>query len=65
MWNLPGSGTEPVSPALAGGLLTAELPGMPPKLESLRNKIYVKRIYMKKMDEQMKRWGVSVEKWKL
>lgn len=28
-------------------------------------KKYVKRIYMKKMDEQMKRWGVSVEKWKL
>lgn len=31
----------------------------------LTMKKYVKRIYMKKMDEQMKRWGVSVEKWKL
>ena len=28
-------------------------------------KNYVKRIYIKKMDEQMKRWGVSVEIWKL
>ena len=35
------------------------------KKNFLTMKIYVKRIYMKKMDEQMKRWGVSVEKWKL
>ena len=28
-------------------------------------KNYVKRTYMKKMDEQMKRWAVSVEIWKL
>ena len=27
--DLPNSGTEPVSPALAGGLFTTELPGMP------------------------------------
>ena len=35
------------------------------KKNFLTMKICVKRIYMKKMDEQMKRWGVSVEKWKL
>ena len=29
MWDLPGSGVEPVSPALAGGLLTTEPPGKP------------------------------------
>lgn len=29
MWDLPGSGVEPVSPALAGGLFTAELSGEP------------------------------------
>ena len=29
MWDLPGSGIEPVPPALAGGLFTAELPGKP------------------------------------
>ena len=29
MWNLPGSGIEPVSPALAGGFFTTELPGKP------------------------------------
>ena len=29
MWDLPGSGIEPVSPALAGGFFTAESPGKP------------------------------------
>ena len=29
MWNLPRPGLEPVSPALAGGLLTTEPPGKP------------------------------------
>ena len=27
MWDLPGAGLEPVSPALAGGFLTTALPG--------------------------------------
>ena len=27
MWDLPGPGLEPVSPALAGGFLTTALPG--------------------------------------
>ena len=29
MWDLPGPGLEPVSPALAGGILTAAPPGKP------------------------------------
>ena len=29
MWDLPGPGLEPVSPALAGGFLTTVLPGKP------------------------------------
>ena len=29
MWDLPGSGIEPVSPALAGGFFTTESPGKP------------------------------------
>ena len=29
MWDLPGPGTEPVSPASAGGFLTTEPPGTP------------------------------------
>ena len=29
MWDLPGSGTESVSPALVGGFFTAEPPGKP------------------------------------
>ena len=30
MWDLPGPGLEPVSPALAGGLPTTAPPGKPP-----------------------------------
>ena len=30
MWDLPEPGLEPVSPALAGGLLTTAPPGKPP-----------------------------------
>ena len=29
MWDLPGPGIEPVSPALAGGFFTTETPGSP------------------------------------
>ena len=29
MWDLPGPGLKPVSPELAGGFLTAALPGKP------------------------------------
>ena len=29
MWDLPGPGIEPVSPALAGGFLTTVPPGKP------------------------------------
>ena len=32
MWDLPGPGLEPVSPALAGGFLTTEPPGKPQRL---------------------------------
>ena len=31
MWNLPGPGFEPVSPALTGGFLSTALPGKSPK----------------------------------
>ena len=34
MWDLPGPGLEPVSPALAGGCLTTVPPGKPPFLFS-------------------------------
>ena len=36
MWDLPGPGLEPVSPALAGGFLTTAPPG-----KSLIFKLYV------------------------
>ena len=29
MWDLPGPGIKPVSPALAGGFFTTEPPGKP------------------------------------
>ena len=33
MWDLPGPGLEPMSPALAGGFLTTAPPGKPRKLK--------------------------------
>ena len=35
MWDLPRSGVEPVSPALAGGFFTTEPPGKPEALVSI------------------------------
>ena len=35
MWDLPGSGIEPVSPALAGGFFATEPPGKPSQSFSL------------------------------
>ena len=32
MWDLPGPGLEPMSPALADGLSTTAPPGKPPSL---------------------------------
>ena len=32
MWDLPRPGIEPVSPVLAGGFFTTELPGKPPSI---------------------------------
>ena len=32
MWDLPGPGIEPVSPAMAGGFLTTAPPGKPSKI---------------------------------
>ena len=32
MWDLPGPGLEPVSPALAGGFLTTAPPGEAPEM---------------------------------
>ena len=37
MWDLPGPGIEPVSPALAGGFLTTAPPGKPLVLASYAN----------------------------
>ena len=36
MWDPPGPGIEPTSPALAGGLFTTEPPGKPPDGEFMR-----------------------------
>ena len=34
LWDLPGPGIEPVSPALAGGFLATDTPGKPAKVSS-------------------------------
>ena len=38
MWDLPGPGLEPVSPALAGGFLTTAPPGKPTLVSFLNEK---------------------------
>ena len=37
MWDLPGPGLEPVSPALAGGFLTTAPPGKPSFILDINN----------------------------
>ena len=41
MWDLPGPGVEPVSPALAGKFLTTAPPGKSPSSEFLISVIYI------------------------
>ena len=41
MWYLPGPGTEPVSPALAGGFFTTEPPGRPPDAAFEKGVLYL------------------------
>ena len=47
MWDLPGPGLEPMSPALAGGFLTTVPPGKPKK--SLFKETNIERIYHKQI----------------
>ena len=37
MWDLPGPGLAPLSPAMAGGFLTTAPPGKPPTVAFLKN----------------------------
>ena len=47
MWDLPGPGPEPVSPALAGGLLTTAPPGKPIQVFLLFTHVYLSDIIFK------------------
>ena len=42
MWNLPGPGIEPVSPALVDGFLTTRPPVKPPKMLLLEHAIDIR-----------------------
>ena len=44
MWDLPGPGTEPVSPALAGGFLTTVPPGKPHKCSLKFSSSHIKNV---------------------
>ena len=44
MWDLPGPGVKPVSPALAGGFLTTAPPGEPKTLAFILSEVSVWRI---------------------
>ena len=41
MWDLPGPGIEPVSPASASGFFTTEPPGKPPQVFFLKDVLLI------------------------
>ena len=54
MWDLPGPGLEPVSPALAGGFLTTAPPGKPPLIYLVIYQLlilfcFIKRTYLESL----------------
>ena len=57
MWDLPGPGIKPVSPALAGGFLTTVPPGqsldvylfLQGRAKSLLSVVYLKNIYISQL----------------
>ena len=57
MWDLPGSGIEPMSPALAGGFFTSQSPGKP------LNGHLLKKIYLTALSLRCGTWdlGCSVQ----
>ena len=64
MWDLPGPGLEPVSPALAGGFLTTASPGKP-LLEGFDQRRSTKRLRHGRCEQKQFRgnypclgWGV-------
>ena len=61
MWDLPGPGLEPMSPALAGGFLTTAPPGKPEKRELL----YTVGGYVTWCSSYGKHYGNSSEKLKV
>ena len=46
MWDLPGPGLEPMSPALAGGFSTTAPPGKPPSLSECCVRVAGGRVYL-------------------
>ena len=62
MWDLPGPGVKPVSPALAGGFFTTEPPGKL-SLESLNLKMTLEKIEnsQKSMITVFKVWNKKLQ----
>ena len=67
MWDLPGPGLEPVSPALAGGFLTTAPPGKPDltdfkKKQSRTSKKYMTIKFWNAIEGLIKKIRLSCEK---
>ena len=56
MWDLPGPGLEPLSPALAGRFLTTEPPGKP-QYKKLLNKMIKKQTHRYREQTSGYQWG--------
>ena len=65
MWDLPGTGHEPVSPALAGGFLTTAPPGKPnPKIYMEPQKILNCQSHLEKKEKNKAR-GITLPNFRL
>ena len=56
MWDLPGPGLEPVSPALAGGFLTTVPPGKPRSTVPLRINLLLQYLCATKIINPIEEW---------
>ena len=61
MWDLPGPGLEPVSPALAGGFLTTAPPGKPDPIIIILHSLSTNTESTRNMETSLVIWQISLQ----